>query len=90
MKETTTQIDNLIKESTDNSKILMLYNDNINSFDHVIFCLIKYCKHSITQAEQCAMLVHYKGKCDIKNGSFDEILPIYNILLENKLKVTME
>ena len=90
MKETQTQIDDLIKQSKDNSKVLMLYNDDVNSFDHVMLCLIKYCKHSITQAEQCALLVHHKGKCDIKRGSFDDILPIYTVLLDNKLNVSIE
>jgi len=48
---------------------LTLYNDDYNTFDHVIACLIKICRHSTEQATQCAYLVHYKGKCIVKEGS---------------------
>lgn len=85
-----TELDKLIKESLGYTKKLMLYNDDVNSFEHVISCLVKYCRHSLEQAEQCANLVHYKGKCDVKNGSFDDLLPIYTALLDNKLKVIIE
>jgi ATP-dependent Clp protease adaptor protein ClpS len=49
--------------------ILILYNDDVNSFDHVIKSLVEVCGHDDYQAEQCAMLTHYKGRCDIKTGS---------------------
>lgn len=84
------KIDELIKELIEPSKAIILYNDDVNSFEDVIDCLIKYCKHNNEQAEQCAMLVHYNGKCDVKNGSFDDLLPIYTALLDNKLKVKIE
>ena len=61
---------------------LILYNDDFNTFEHVINCLVKYCKHEITQAEQCAWIVHYKGKCTVKTGSFDELKPQCTQLLE--------
>lgn len=85
-----TELDKLIKESLGSTKKLMLYNDEVNSFDHVISCLVKYCGHDFIQAEQVANLVHYKGKCDVKNGDFDTLLPIYIALLDNKLKVVIE
>jgi len=88
--EKQTNIDELIKELIEPSKAIILYNDDINTFENVIDCLIKYCKHNNEQAEQCAMLVHYNGKCDVKNGSFDDLLPIYTALLDNKLKVIIE
>jgi len=66
--------------------VLMVYNDDINSFEHVIDSLIKICKHAKEQAEQCAMLVHTKGKCDVKHGEFDELLPMKRAL--NKLGIT--
>ena len=84
------KIDELIKELIEPSKAIILYNDDVNTFENVIDCLIKYCKHNNEQAEQCAMLVHYNGKCDVKNGSFDDLLPIYTALLDNKLKVKIE
>lgn len=59
---------------------IVLFNDDHNSFDHVIRCLVEYCSHGLIQAEQCALIVHTKGKCDIKHGSLDELLPINEIL----------
>ncbi|MDB4161175.1 ATP-dependent Clp protease adaptor ClpS [Bacteroidia bacterium] len=69
---------------------IVLYNDDLNTFDHVIYCLIKYCKHTAEQAEQCAMLVHYKGKCQVKNGSEIELLPICQALTEKGLSAVIE
>lgn len=51
--------------------VLVLYNDDVNTFPHVIKSLVEICGHDDYQAEQCAMLTHYKGKCDIKTGSKD-------------------
>lgn len=50
------------------SSILVLYNDDINTFDHVIKSLVEVCGHDPVQAEQCAMIVHFKGSCDVKIG----------------------
>lgn len=47
---------------------LVLYNDEVNTFDHVIKSLVEICGHDPIQAEQCAMLVHLKGSCDVKVG----------------------
>jgi ATP-dependent Clp protease adaptor protein ClpS len=49
--------------------ILVLYNDDVNTFSHVIKSLVEVCGHDDYQAEQCAMLTHYKGRCDVKTGS---------------------
>ena len=54
---------------------IILYNDDINTFDHVIDILIKVCDHSATQAEQCALIVHYKGKCSVKFGTLFDLKP---------------
>lgn len=69
---------------------LMLYNDDVNTFDHVIECLIKICKHSLEQAEQVAMIVHTKGKCDIKHGGIDELKPKCEALLDKGLSAKIE
>lgn len=61
---------------------IVLYNDDVNTFDHVIDTLIRVCNHDEIQAEQCALLVHYKGKCTVKTGSFDELKPQCTQLLE--------
>jgi len=68
------------KEAIENT--IVLYNDDVNSFDHVIDMLVYACDHEPLQAEQCAMLVHYKGKCDVKSGSFEDLKPRCSKLLE--------
>ncbi len=61
---------------------IVLFNDDVNTFDHVIETLIIVCEHTAEQAEQCAILVHYKGKCTVKTGSFEELKPKCSLLLE--------
>ena len=65
-----------------NSSEIIVYNDDVNTFDHVIDTLVDVCEHHPYQAEQCAILVHYKGKCTVKTGSFDELKPQCTQLLE--------
>ena len=55
---------------------LIVYNDDVNTFDHVIETLVEVCGHSLEQAEQCTLLIHYKGKCAVKKGTFDELAPM--------------
>ncbi|MGL4584744.1 MAG: ATP-dependent Clp protease adaptor ClpS [Flavobacterium sp.] len=68
-----------IQEKVDVSELLngnseiILYNDDVNTFDHVIETLIRVCDHTSEQAEQCAMLVHYTGKCTVKTGEFKKL-----------------
>ncbi len=57
-------------------KDLIVFNDDFNTFDHVIQTLIRVCKHTTEQAEQCTWLIHYKGKCAVKNGSMEELKPM--------------
>jgi ATP-dependent Clp protease adaptor protein ClpS len=67
MKEKTLHRDDQQKSGSE-SNILVLYNDDINTFDHVIKSLVEVCGHDPVQAEQCAMIVHFKGSCDVKTG----------------------
>ena len=69
---------------------IVLYNDDHNTFDHVIDCLMRYCKHDPIQAEQCAVLVHFKGKCTVKSGSYDELEPVCTSLLTEDLTAEIE
>lgn len=55
---------------------LVVFNDDVNTFEHVINTLIKICGHSPEQAEQCTWIIHYKGKCAVKKGSFEELKPM--------------
>lgn len=75
----------LVKES-----FLILHNDDVHSFDYVIEALINICNHGFEQATQCTMLVHYKGKCDVKKGSFTELKPLKDALIEKELNATID
>ncbi|SFG05135.1 ATP-dependent Clp protease adaptor protein ClpS [Salegentibacter agarivorans] len=74
-----------VKTTTQKENEIVLYNDDYNTFDHVIETLIYACEHTPVQAEQCAILVHYKGKCIVKTGSFDDLKPRCSKLLEEGL-----
>lgn len=64
------------------NKELILFNDDVNTFDYVIETLIRVCDHTPEQAEQCAIIVHYKGKCTVKTGSYDDLEPRCSLLLD--------
>ena len=61
---------------------IVLYNDDVNTFDHVIETLIYACDHTSEQAEQCSLIVHYKGKCTVKTGEYKDLKPRCSMLLE--------
>jgi len=63
-------------------KDLVVFNDDFNTFEHVIQTLIKVCKHTTEQAEQCTWLIHYKGKCAVKSGSMEELKPMREAICE--------
>jgi len=60
----------------DDGKDLIVFNDDFNTFDHVIHTLIKICKHTPEQAEQCTYLIHYRGKCVVKSGPYLDLKPM--------------
>ena len=67
------------KEGIENQ--IVLYNDEVNTFDHVIEMLIHACDHTPEQAEQCSLIVHYKGKCTVKTGPFEDLKPRFTLLI---------
>jgi ATP-dependent Clp protease adaptor protein ClpS len=69
---------------------IILYNDDFNTFDHVIFCLVQICNHEVIQAEQCAWIVHTNGKCIVKTGEYKELEPLCTSLLEKGLSAIIE
>lgn len=69
---------------------IILYNDPVNTFEHVIDCLVKYCKHESMQAEQCAIIVHHSGKCSVKKGKYKSLEPICSALLQHGLTAEIE
>ena len=64
---------------------IVLFNDDVNTFDHVVETLIRVCDHTPEQAEQCSIIVHYKGKCAVKTGSYEELKPRCTQLLQADL-----
>jgi ATP-dependent Clp protease adaptor protein ClpS len=65
----------LLQEELVNQNEIVLYNDDVNTFDHVIDTLVYACEHTPEQAEQCSIIVHYKGKCTVKTGEYDDLVP---------------
>lgn len=64
---------------------IILFNDDVNTFEWVIECLMQYCDHDAIQAEQCAHIVHFTGKCAVKKGTLEKLTPICSALLEKGL-----
>lgn len=69
---------------------LVLHNDDINTFDYVMEILVEVCDHSLTQAEQCATITHFKGKCEVKSGSFAAMKELRYQLISRGLNATVE
>jgi ATP-dependent Clp protease adaptor protein ClpS len=78
------------KELLTGQRKLVLYNDDHNTFDHVIDTLIECCEHDLHQAEQCALITHFKGKCGVKEGSFEELKPIHREMGRRDLTVEIQ
>jgi len=68
---------------------LVLHNDEVHSFDDVIEALIDVCKHNSLQAEQCAMITHFRGKCDVEQGTFEFLNPLREALIAHGLQVSI-
>ncbi len=62
-----------VQEKETNKYEIVLHNDEVNTFDFVIDALIDICEHTLIQAEQCTILVHYKGKASVKTGEYEEL-----------------
>lgn len=76
--------DELIDRNT-----LLLYNDDYHTFDFVVDALVDICRHDPSQAEQCAYITHYKGKCDIKKGKLNDLRSMRDGLVKRGLKVSI-
>jgi ATP-dependent Clp protease adaptor protein ClpS len=79
-----------VLEQVSSGAAIVIYNDDVNTFEHVIACLIKYCEHTAEQAEQCSILIHFKGKCAVKHGGFEELSPICDALCRKGLSAVLE
>ncbi len=69
---------------------LIMWNDDVNTFDWVIETLIQVCHHEPEQAEQCSLIIHFKGKCVVKNGSFEKLKPMKEAILDRGIGATIE
>ena len=85
-KEKTQSEDDLLLEESKKFE-LVLFNDDVNTFDWVIQSLIEVCEHEPTQAEQSAYIVHYKGKCTVKSGEWEDLVPVHRELSNRELSV---
>ena len=90
MGQTETQIEDLLLEEVVEKKDLIVYNDDFNTFDHVINSLIKVCDHNPIQAEQCTWIIHHNGKCQVKRGEFEKLEPMCTALLDRGISAEIE
>ncbi|MEK6154656.1 ATP-dependent Clp protease adaptor ClpS [Flavobacteriaceae bacterium 3-367] len=72
----------LLEEETLKQNEIVLFNDDVNTFEHVIETLVDVCEHTPEQAEQCSLIVHYNGKCTVKTGEYDDLKPRCSRLLQ--------
>lgn len=82
-------IEKMDVEST-NQKQLILFNDEVNTFEYVIDCLVDVCGHVQEQAEQCALTAHVKGRCAVKSGSFSELKVLFEEMSRRQLSMSIE
>ena len=90
--DTETLVDLAIEDQTDEVALreLVLFNDDYHTFDFVIDSLIEVCKHDLLQAEQCTYIIHYSGKCAVKNGTYDKLNPMRVALVDRGLSAVVE
>lgn len=84
------QEDVLLLEEVIDLKNLVVYNDDFNTFEHVIQTLIEVCKHAPEQAEQCTYLIHYKGKCTVKVGTYEELEAMCSAIHDRGISANIE
>jgi len=80
----------ITKKQSEAIKNIVLYNDDVNTFDFVIETLVEICDHNPLQAEQCAFIVHNNGKCAVKGGTYTKLEPLCKALLNKGLSATIE
>ncbi len=90
MTQTETCVEELLVEELIDQKDLIVFNDDVNTFEHVINSLIKVCKHSEIQAEQCTWIIHYNGKCQVKRGSYERLEPLCTSLLDKGISAEIQ
>ncbi len=87
---TETEEEVLTEVKKEKTKNLVLYNDDVNTFEFVIETLVDICNHNLLQAEQCTYLIHYNGKCAVKTDTYRELEPMCKAILNRGLTATIE
>ena len=90
MVETDVLVEERLLEELVDQKNLIVYNDDFNTFDHVINSLIKVCGHDSLQAEQCTWIIHFNGKCQVKSGTYEKLEPMCTGLLDRGISAEIE
>ena len=85
LEEIDIEVDNIVDVEEMVPRSIYVFNDDVNTFEHVIWCLERYCEHTQSQAEQCALIIHNNGKCGVKNGDMKKLKPIKEALTEKGL-----
>lgn len=88
--ETATREDTDVLTMTDDPCHLLVWNDEVNTFEWVIETLMEVCGHSHEQAEQCAYIIHFHGKYAVKNGNYDDLKPFCDAITERGINATIE
>lgn len=89
-QKTQTQQEEELATLEDSGCNLILHNDDYHTFDYVIKALMDICRHTYEQAQQCSILVHYRGRCTVKTGSYSDLLPMHTALLDRQLTSEIE
>ena len=90
MVETEYAPEHAVVEELVGQRDLIVFNDDFNTFDHVIDSLIKVCKHEAEQAEQCTHIIHFKGKCQVKRGEYEKLEPLCVALLDRGITAEIQ
>ena len=84
------QTDTLVEEEVAAAHQLVVYNDEVNTFEYVTLTLIEVCEHSSEQAEQCTLMIHFKGKCGVKSGEYTDLVSMRNEICRRGISAEIE
>ncbi len=87
---TETEVLEEVETKTEEGHRLIVFNDEVNTFDAVIDALVEVCQHSAAQAEQCTLIIHFKGKCSVKEGSWNDLVPMRNAICERGISAEVD
>lgn len=88
--ETSVLVEEEAKTKKEDLVDIIIYNDDVNTFDYVQKCLMEICGHDDIQAIQCSQIIHNNGKCSVKRGTFKKLRPMCEALIDRGLSATIE